>query len=128
VTLFVRRIRDWKRLWVRPLLHIFEIEVLGYAVEVKRRIADIGFRDFLYTTADPVHDLIGEVFGDSASAPHEDLDQLLADLFVLLASAFAIRVKPSEESVKSILIKIPLTSHRKPHSYFDFKRVSITQW
>ena len=126
VTLFVRLIRDRNRFWIGFLPQIFEVDFLGYTVEVKRGIADIGFADFVYPQAGPVYGFIGEVLRNPASSAFEDLYQPATYLFVPRAGAFAIWVKPIEESVEIIWSKV-LVSHLNPPLLLYSYRVSIAQ-
>lgn len=87
---------------MRPLLDMFEVDVVCNGVEIRRGVAGVD-ESFLHLSGDAVHRLVGEVFGGGALAPCEESDQAAADFLIPLRGLPTIWIEPTQQRVESLL-------------------------
>src|SRR5205085_4711765 len=61
---------------------------------------------------DTVDCFVGKIFGFNATSTSEDFYEAMANLFILRAGSFAIRIEPGEQRIKRFLRQDPVFIHQ----------------
>ena len=79
------------------------MHVIHHAEEIERFIARVRLVNISYPARNSIDCFVGEFFSQRAAARSENRNQSPANLLVKKTSAFAIRIKPTEQSVEILL-------------------------
>ena len=79
------------------------MHVIHHAEEIERFIARVRLVNISYAARNSIDCFVGEFFSQRAAARSENHNQSPTNLFVKKTGAFAIRIKPTEQSVEILL-------------------------
>jgi len=79
------------------------MDVIHHAEKIERLFARVRLVNISYPARNSIDGFVSEFFGQCAAARSENRNQSPTNLLVKISSAFAIRIKPTEQSVEILL-------------------------